>query len=394
MKHGKMISRLGMLFFIICLCALALPFFTKKTVIAENVDAEDDVIRDGFSYYIDTDTSCLTITGNGAMTAITIADGTGNNKFEVTRPWAGTEEEAAQITSVTVGEGITAIPAGTFSNLPNLVSIHLPATVTSIGDYAFYGCTSLESITLPDNVTSIGAEAFAGCKSLTSIHFGEKMESFGTLALWNTASLAEITIDPANSYFTIANNALCSLDKTTIYAYPASLTKSITLPAAAQTIESGAFAFSKAPSATIPKKIKSIAGGAFYSCKSLKKVIFDKQSACTSLDCFVKKYHSDLTVRYGAFENCSKLKEFCAPNKMKQIAARSFVNCSRVKSVSLGKNFQYFTNGNKTQTSFSKTGMKKLASISVSEKNTRFSSKNGCLYNKKKTKLYMRPVKS
>ena len=48
----------------------------------------------------------------------------------------------------------------------NVTSITIPDGVKSIETYAFYGCSSLASITLPSGVTSIGDYAFYICSAL------------------------------------------------------------------------------------------------------------------------------------------------------------------------------------------------------------------------------------
>ena len=43
--------------------------------------------------------------------------------------------------------------------------------MTSIGDDAFYNCDNLTSATIGDGVTSIGDYAFYGCTGLTSVYY-------------------------------------------------------------------------------------------------------------------------------------------------------------------------------------------------------------------------------
>lgn len=81
------------------------------------------------------DNGTLNISGTGAMSNYT----TGSNT-----PWYSSRED---ITSVTIGTG-----------------------VTSIGDYAFSQCSNLASITIPNSVTSIGTKAFYSCASGFTIH--------------------------------------------------------------------------------------------------------------------------------------------------------------------------------------------------------------------------------
>lgn len=63
--------------------------------------------------------------------------------------------------SVTIPDGATSIPNGTFRNDTNIQSVHIPDSVKVIGDHAFAGCVNLKEINIPDSVIEIGTDAFA-----------------------------------------------------------------------------------------------------------------------------------------------------------------------------------------------------------------------------------------
>ncbi len=70
--------------------------------------------------------------------------------------------------SITIPEGVTAIPAGFLSDESDegntrVTSVSLPSTVKSIGADAFRGCRALAAINFPSKLTTIGAGAFNGC---------------------------------------------------------------------------------------------------------------------------------------------------------------------------------------------------------------------------------------
>jgi len=83
-------------------------------------------------------------------------------------PFAGCKA----LISVTIPEGMTALPAYLFRDQPALRTVILPETMESIGAYVFAGATSLREIWIGEQVTAIGNEAFANCPSLT-IHGAE-----------------------------------------------------------------------------------------------------------------------------------------------------------------------------------------------------------------------------
>ena len=58
---------------------------------------------------------------------------------------------------------------------PYVEKIVLPNTIVKIGQDAFAGCSNLKSINIPDSVTSIGAHAFYNCNSLKSIEIPDSV---------------------------------------------------------------------------------------------------------------------------------------------------------------------------------------------------------------------------
>lgn len=85
---------------------------------------------DNLTWEFNPSTGALTISGTGAMTSA---------------PWETYYKE--DITSLSLPDGLTAIPSE-----------------------AFKGCTGLTTVTIPASVTSIGADAFVGCTSVTDVY--------------------------------------------------------------------------------------------------------------------------------------------------------------------------------------------------------------------------------
>ena len=134
---------------------------------------------------------------------------------------------ASAITTLTIGENVTRIPAYAFRNassLSNDVAIPdamtyvgtyafygcgsmtgdlvFPDSMTSISSYSFYGCSSVESVEIPNTVTSIGSYAFYGCSSMTGdLAFSEGMTSISSYSFYGCASLGSVVIP--NSVTTI-----------------------------------------------------------------------------------------------------------------------------------------------------------------------------------------------
>ena len=134
----------------------------------------------------------LTISGSGAL-----AGGEG--------AWIN---NAGQITSIVVNDGVTAIGSGTFTGLPNVTSVTLPDSVQKISYESFTNCDKLAEVTLPSQLDTIEVYAFgndtalteitiplstktieygafANCAGLTTVYYP------GTQAQWSTISIAD-----------------------------------------------------------------------------------------------------------------------------------------------------------------------------------------------------------
>ena len=94
-------------------------------------------------------------------------------------------ENCDNLTSVTIPNGIINIGERTFYNCTGLTSITIPDSVITIDDYAFCYCTKLTSITIPSNVTSIGHYAFQYCDMMTSITFKGTTEQWSAITKGN-----------------------------------------------------------------------------------------------------------------------------------------------------------------------------------------------------------------
>lgn len=130
----------------------------------------------------------LTITGKGKMTDYQ------DNAFA---PW---KEQAADIHTVCLPDGLTSVGALAFYGCENLTRVELPDTVTQIGDYAFALCTCLRQVRMPDSLLSIGERAFSECTGLTSVRFPQGLTTIGSQAFYRCESLSTVTVPGSVTY--------------------------------------------------------------------------------------------------------------------------------------------------------------------------------------------------
>ena len=245
--------------------------------------------------------------------------------------------------------------------------------VTEIGEGAFYRCTSLSSITIPESITSIGETVFECCYSLEWIKVSDKSKDY----------ISE-------------NGILFNKEKTKILCYPARK-KDINeykIPKGVTSI--GDYAFdgcSNLSNIIIPEGVTKIGWFAFAGCSSLSNITIPESviiievgafSGCSSL--------SNITISEGvtwigmhAFSGCSNLSSIAIPKSVIGIENYAFSGCSSLSSVTISEGVTSIGS-----TVFSECNS--LEDIKVSDKNKKYISENGILFNKVKTKILCYPA--
>lgn len=161
--------------------------------------------------------------------------------------------------------------------------------LAEVGDFAF-DTTALTSVTLPDSVTSIGKGAFSNDTALTSLHLSSGIATIGESAFVAANNLASLTVDPANTVYSVEDGALYGKGD-------AGRTLVLYLPTKTDT------------DVTVPKGTTAIADAAFANNTSLRRVVLPEGLT---------------TIGYGAFDGDANLADIVIPDSV--TVARGLVN--------------------------------------------------------------------
>nr|MCR4690987.1 leucine-rich repeat domain-containing protein [Lachnospiraceae bacterium] len=316
-------------------------------------------------------------------------------------------KDNTRIESVTISYDVTSIGAGAFSGCTALKDIQFSGALQQIGNRAFENCGKLETIFLGPNVTSIGNGVFDGCFNLSEIEVSEPNTAYRTVegVLYDKAMTRLIKYPPrkTNPFYAIVSSVK-TIDSRAFFQCTA--LEGVLCYDSATDIGTYAFGYYwDEETASVLKKedllIRGVEGSAAQQYAKDNgfafKGIFDYIILEDGSARLTKYYGNDREVRFpsevGGKKVTSIAEEICQgdttiekliiPDTVFSIGSRAFANCTKLKSVTLGSRVADMAPAEVF------AGCRLLSDIQVSDLNQNFSAKDGNLYNKNRTELYL-----
>ena len=269
------------------------------------------------------------------------------------------------LTTVLLPKSVSSIDAFAFLGCYELTSISISSGVTSIGAYAFMRCESLTSVSIPNGVTNIEAFAFGGCESLTSVSIPNNVANIG-IGSFGENNLKEFIVSEDNSNYSTIDGVLTNKEKNELIAYPNAKSSAYTIPDGITSIRTFAFAYCDSLiSINIPESVTSIGTLAFAGCVGLTSVTIP---------------NSITSIEIGTFTACDSLSSITIPSSVNFIGEEAFSGCNNLASVTIPNSVTTIENR-----AFSEC--EKLKEFIISDENPNYSSINGVLTSKDKTRL-------
>ncbi len=319
----------------------------KTNVIAPLEEGDEATVEGELTFGLSSDKKSATLVSVGTYTGKEIvipstylykAEGQADQVLPVLAIGDNAFKDCAEITSVTIPEGVETIGAGAFRGCTLLASVTLPSSLKTIGDNAFISCESLNNVVIGNKVEKIGLGAFKNCSLLTSITMGTGVttvgeDAFGNTGYQNNVSNWEDGVLYLGHWLLVANkNAIAS---------------EYTVKEGVTGIAPYAFEnCTKLQTITIPDAVTNIDEYAFYGCAI--KTASVPVSVCSrirnnSLETVV--ITSGEKIEDGVFENCAKLANVTIADSIKEIGRTAFKGTAYYNNASNWKNDVLYLDG-------------------------------------------------
>lgn len=226
--------------------------------------------------------------------------------------------------TVSIRQGTTVIAEEAFINRVNLAAIVVPDGVSYIGSNAFKNCSALSQIEIPKSVRDIVANAFDGTKWYEDRKHG--MIYINDL-LYRVP--AEIIVQSEQPTGSLSDKDAAEMAKSGVATQVIPNTNVI-VKEDITTICTLAFANTPVQTVQLPSTLTTIRYGAFQNCTALKQITLPK---------------SMTFIEGGAFQNCSALSSISVPQNVTYLGASAFSGCTSLTSATLPQTITRISSG-------------------------------------------------
>jgi len=333
-------------------------FLAACTMMLCAVASAADVVVDGITYSLNTETREASLTKGAKRETVIIPDSIEYEgvKYPVTsiERFSGPNTMVAfkNLLAVTIGRNVRRIGENAFNNCFAMKEINIPAALQSIGSDAFSRCSSLEKVEIADfrawfdvklgnrysNPIQYASELYTDGKEVTELVIPEGVTHLSSWMFYKCKHITSLSI-PA-SLDTIPNNAFEGCESLS----QVSFADSSALKAIGENAFASCSSLSQVSFANL-SALKAIGEYAFASCSSLSQVNFLDSTGLETIGQYAFAYCDSLRsiqlpkglIKIGddAFATCTNLRSVRLPDGLAEIGIGAFLGCSSLESIDI-----------------------------------------------------------
>ena len=328
--------------------------------------------------------------------------------------------------TVILQEGVEVIGDSAFQECSNLKNIELPESLTEIREYAFYLCTSLDNVKIPSKIEAIEYYTFNGCDNLTEIKLPEHLLTMSSYSFASCINLEKIYIPSSVSNiednvfsnctklknieignenqkyrYDIESGMLITIDGANIIFISNEILKDtnvLNIPEGVTSFVINISNYTNITTIRIPVSLKTIGAASIFP-TTINNIeilenndyfmvedgcLYNKDKTilfiCFTKDSTIKLSSTLVEINSYAFRLATNLTEINIPNLVTKLNSRIIdTTNTKLENIKIGPNvtvidplFKY---------------MNYYGTVTIDEKNQKYSIENNEIYNKSKTEL-------
>ncbi|MCI6075950.1 MAG: leucine-rich repeat protein [Catenibacterium mitsuokai] len=212
------------------------------------------------------------------------------------------------------------------------------------------GNSNLKSVKLPNSLEEINSEAMDRCINIETINIPQNLEGDLDVLLCNCNKIKNLTLDPNNKNYVIADGGIYSKDYKTLYKYLDYNEKTPLINDKTTKIGRDAFDSKESIESINLKNITKIAYGAFNECTKLNDISLDNVNKlgnyafrkCISLKNVKLSENLETSTLWGTFFGCTNLESINIPSRVTDLGENSyslfvFSDCNKLTNLTVSK---------------------------------------------------------
>lgn len=302
--------------------------------------------------------------------------------------------KCVDLTNVSLPNSILTIKSAAFDSCINLKTIEFPKNLDVI-EFGAFRNSGLTSVELANNLRMIKDQVFKGCKDLERVTISSPNLYIDLRVFESCESLVEYKVEGDSERYSSYDGILFDREKKELMLFPLGREDTTyTVPDFVEEIGFCAFLDnSKIKRIKMNEGLKKIGIASFERCTNLRSV---------ELNSGLK------TIEYSAFWGCSSIVEMKIPNSVEYLGSNCFTDCVNLKNISFETSnvteleYDMFENCSSLKKIIlpEKTdeynlgcfdGCDSLEWVEISADNEYFTTEDGVLYDKNKTKVLFFP---
>ncbi len=303
-----------------------------------------------------------------------------------------------KITTVKLGLNTRYIDSYDFVEMAGLTTITAPSSniyFTSLNGilynktktylYAFPNAKT-GVYTMPDTLESTYYYAFTNATGVTKINVPSTMKEMYPGYWSNNTALTAINVDENNQWYTSVGGVLYNKEKTRLYLVPDAKVGDVTIPDTVTHID-GQYTFNNCTGIqklTIPAATVNIGDNYFDNCLSITEFVVDPDNTrVQSVNGCLMNLEKDYVYAIPKGAATVTLPDNIVSQG--RIRDNALINCPNLVTLNLSDNFNDFS------CYYMLANCPKLTAVNVSENNSDYTTVDGVLYNKAKTRILYVP---